>query len=156
MSAYIVDRATIHALVHAATWDQEGLYVYWGNPGRHEKYDSSNADALGEILTRANVASVSYRYPNDSPEDLPGRVDLEWASPYVYPLYDSMRWPKPDPGYVFAMLSCYEYQTCERPDWSESQAYAICDAIRRAWCKRVPGYDVAGWGTDTYPPKARP
>lgn len=140
MSAYIVDRATIDALVHAAISVRDFGYQW-------------TPDAIGQMLTDANVASVRYRYYRDDDDSLPGPVSAEWKTPYTFPLYESTRWPSPDLGFVFKQLSCFEYQSCERPDWRDSEAFAFCEALRHAYIARVPGYESAPWGCSEYPVK---
>ncbi len=49
-----------------------------------------------------------------------------------------------DPIQVFATLSCYEYQSCETEDWPESEAKIICDAIKDAAIRALPGDAVSG------------
>jgi len=144
MSAYIVDTATIDAIVHAAITD------------RYRRGTSAtDADALGEMLLRANVASVAYRYPDSGADDLPGRTDCEWASEYRFPFAEAMtRWPAPSPAFALKQLACLEYQSCERPDWKESEAYAAIEAIRASLIARLPGYDAAPWGVASYPVRA--
>jgi hypothetical protein len=81
------------------------------------------------MLMQACAASVDYRY----------------GSHEQIPFYrHTFRLPRPAVA-VLKLIDCYEYQSCERPDWHESEAYAYCDALRRRLIAQLPGYDAAPW-----------
>lgn len=160
MSAFVVNKTHIDLLVRAAiqasrpnnkfSWwqvDAEGKYAGWREldeyaDGSEEDYWEHKAKCspsrLGQILVSENVASVSYRYPDDNPEagDLPGPIDAYYMAPYVYE----------DPrvnlnaGQVFAAIDCLDYQSCEHPGWETSEAYALLRSLRDAYCRKVEGY----------------
>lgn len=101
----------------------------------------SDAQAVGVMLTRANVLSVKVRY-GDRIEDV---------EPY--------RWPGlPGPFDVFAddvslykQVRCYAYQTCEYEGYEESPAGRFASALMLALEERGasasdPRYDAAPWG----------
>lgn len=46
------------------------------------------------------------------------------------------------------LADCYEYQACETDDWSECEACAVVNAIRRHAITRVPGYAEAAWDAE--------
>lgn len=140
MSAYVVDKAHIDALVKAALGQRQD-FRYWHNE-EHKRVDSNNAEEIGAMLWNENVRSVSYRYPSDSLESLPGRIDSPWLTPYTYSF---MRTPYREPVAVLKAIDCYEYQSCETPDWEQSEAFAFCRALRRHVIGRLPGYDEADW-----------
>jgi len=88
------------------------------------------------------VASVRYRYPDT--EDLPGPLGPWWLLRYIYR-------PELDRPHILTVvealkaLAGYSYQSCERPDWYESEA---CRFVQRmtAWLlEALPGYDDAPW-----------
>lgn len=151
MSAFIVSKAHIDALVTAG-YDQrrEGMSFRRldGSNGRIP-LDATNVDTLGQMLTDAIVASVSYRYPDDMPDELPGPTDHWWLEAYELPtnLIAPIRMGGPPPTTieVLKLISCYEYQACERPDWEESAARDYCDYLRRVLVTRLPGYAEAAW-----------
>lgn len=139
MSAYIVSKGHIRFLVEAAGRLSRDP-VSWYHNGRHRslsrfiKTDSPNEltpSQLGALLWEENVRSVDHRY---SEENGVGA-------------YAHVRSSLPiDPVQVFASLRCYEYQTCEHPEWETSEAKAICEAIRRAAIRALPGSDDTVWG----------
>lgn len=46
---------------------------------------------------------------------------------------------------MLSALSCFDYQACETPDWRQSLAWQICDAIRDAAIRALPGYSSGPW-----------
>jgi hypothetical protein len=112
------------------------------------KLEHSNADEVGAMLWAENVASVLYRYPDCTIEDMPGpavgipHIDGEVC--YVYQ----------DPGFVLTpeevilACDCYSYQSCEHPDWETSEAKRAVTAIRESAISRLlpaPGHGIWGW-----------
>ena len=84
--------------------------------------------------------SVAYRYPDDSPEDLPGYGDR--AASYNYrPVLEL----EPDPVVGLSLIACLRYQSCEHPGWSQSEAYRFCEGFEAAMIRRLPGYNEAPW-----------
>lgn len=166
MSAYVVNRAHIDLLVGAALrskpagqpgvtgnlqwWrvDEDGDFAGWHRLEPHctEPPDDDlnltcvSPSWLGQILINENVASVSYRYPDDNVDagELPGPVDAYYLGPYVY----RDRRITLKTGEVFAMIDSFDYQACEHPGWRKSEAFAFLRALREAYCRRVEGYDV--------------
>lgn len=47
-----------------------------------------------------------------------------------------------------AALSCYEYQSCEHPEWEGSRARGFCSEFRDCLIATLPGYEDASWGFD--------
>lgn len=99
MSCFVVDNAHISVLVNAAR-----QYDLLG--------DQSLAD-LGQKLLVENQASYAWRYPHFVAED---RDELERR--YVLDTTEALLHP-----YAVAKAArCYEYQSCEHPDWRNSAA----------------------------------
>jgi hypothetical protein len=169
MSAYVVSKEHIDALICAGLAPNRcaGDKLSWRYDDEWRKLDLNNADAVGAMLWAENVASVDYRYSPPGreaiygegwtdAEPLPGTYQLEmiapgvepietpeWSSEYRYPL---MRVKLRTPVEVLKLISCFEYQSCEHPDWDESEAYAFCEALRHRMIDMLPGYDAAPWG----------
>jgi len=134
MSAFIVSTAHINALVNAGYANTLSWYApadaSLGRPRDERRtLTSDNLDATGQMLMQACVASVSYRY--GSHEQIPH---------YRH----TFRLPRPAVA-MLKLLDCYEYQSCERPDWPESEAHAYCEALRSRLIGQLPGYDAAPW-----------
>ncbi|WP_050514484.1 hypothetical protein [Streptomyces rimosus] len=110
-----------------APWGDGAINTY-GNLFR-ELTDKS-AGYVGAMLWAENRRSVNHRY-----------AEKEWEQPYVYRrLHMSF-----DPVAVLSALSCYEYQSCEHPEWEKSEAYRYCMALQGAAVRRLPGYVAAPW-----------
>ena len=141
MSAFIVSEDHIDALVSVALFGVAEVPAlsgrwhtpYFGNPGH--KVEVHNADKLGEMLVRENVASVQARYPNER---------MSSIEVYRYPF---QKLPVPAVGVVAALklVQCYEYQSCEHDGWDESAAKRFCLAFKDQLIRCLPGYDTAPW-----------
>lgn len=127
MSAWICSDKHINAMVtFAASHD---VYVYVKS---EPFYVRRNCQMTAEILKAQNVRSVDYRYS-----------EFNCLSPIRY---------TPTNGYTAVQIikacHCYDYQACETPDYEETTAKRICDAIESAAINALPGYDEAAWGID--------
>lgn len=163
MSAYVVSKTHIDVLVRAALhyggrdgfrwWrtDENGDYDGWRKLDKfadsyagmrdREHLELVSPSRAGQILVSENVASVSYRYPDDDVDagELPGPTDAYYLGPYVYsdPRYVLT------PAEVFKAIDCLDYQSCEHPEWRSSEAYALLRSLREAACGAVDGYSAA-------------
>lgn len=168
MSAFVVDKQHIDLMVNAAlhatpvrhrgdgrrlSWwrtDEEGNYAGWRELNQHaETMEDDDYKAyftpsqLGQILVSENVRSVHHRYPDDDPDmgELPGPIDAYYMAPYVYAT------PRKQltAGEVFRAIDCLDYQSCEHEDWRNSEAYAFCVALRKAYCDQIADIQEAVW-----------
>ena len=125
MSAYILQDDTIDLLVTAGLYGtgvDGGLRVYHEGEYYHfTRYE--HADKVGTILKTANYDSVNYRY-KETTEVEPYRYNGNGITQYLGEVV--IPW-----GQVLKSAYCYEYQSCEHPDWGGSLAKAIVDAITR-------------------------
>lgn len=142
MSAYIVDRE--HILFLTACAMTRGEYLSSSICQRRDL----TPHQVAQILWDENIASVRYRYPNGGSHELPGPCDdfLILASEVTHALeyrcHNLMT-----AAAVFKSCACYEYQSCEHPEWHESEAKSILDDIRKWASARIPGYEDAPWGS---------
>jgi hypothetical protein len=121
MSAWVVSKRHIDAMVTELLKDQ---YIH----------DLIDPDKVGALLWDENHKSVFHRYPTHKGKHSPPR--------YAYK-------PNPQPPVVvLKAVACYEYQTCERPDWPGSEAFRVAKQIESAAISRLPGYSEAPWGID--------
>lgn len=129
MSAFIVSTAHINALVNAGYRACVANSLSWYVGVERRTLTSDNLDAVGAMLMQACVASVDYRYGETN----------------QIPFYrHTFRLPRPAVA-VLKLIDCYEYQSCERPDWPTSEAHAYCAALRNRLIGQLPGYDAAPW-----------
>lgn len=135
MSAFVVSQKHIEYLVGAA----------W----RYGSIDRGAPDVVeytAAMLDRENRVSVAHRYP--TAEILPGAAEVaaQWAE-VARTTFDVVAVSRRiDPVTLLKQLACYEYQSCEHPQWEASKAHALCQRIRGAAIASLPGYDVAPWG----------
>lgn len=154
MSAFVVDLEHIHVLIHAglgagadrdrATWaadpaDLSESSLENGLEGsanvlnlpRWRKLTPDSASAVGQILLDANVHSVNFRYSESEP-----------AETYTYaPPRNTRR----EPVEIIKAVQCLEYQSCEFPEWRESEAARILEAILHGALRKLPGMSDAQW-----------
>lgn len=147
MSAYVVDANHIAYLIEAAEHlsrvvNRAGNFSWWdGAKCKYLNQDVTKTE-LGQLLWNENVASVSYRYEDDSPDDLPGPIG---AWPYLY-AHPNKPYGEINPVQVIKACHCYSCQSCEHPGWEESEAKRIIDELVSDATGSLPGYDDAVWG----------
>jgi hypothetical protein len=145
MSAFTVGTAHIDTLVNAARAF-----------GGAEFVDQRAADLLGAMLWDENYRSVNHRYSESEP-----------TPDYRAQLVDADL----SPVAVLKAIDCYEYQSCESPDWDQTRAHAFITALRNIILGRhtdlgrqvpqrhdrnrtteayhyLPEYDTAPWEVD--------
>lgn len=89
--------------------------------------------SVGQMLIRENHLSVCHRY-DENPK-------VEAVDPYEF---ERSRKPL-DPVQVLKAINCYEYQSCEHPDWEDSEANRFCESLRNTAIHVLPGYEEADW-----------
>jgi hypothetical protein len=148
MSAWIVSAHHIDALTQALTRPSKygSLLRYWFKGSMHYCADPTE---VGRTLLAECVKSVAHRYPDDLDHELPGSA----ARPDTYTFRQPAEF---SPMELLGALGCYEYQSCEHPNWRESEAFAMCQELRDRLVRELPGYDTAPWGIEeeTRPPLA--
>lgn len=138
MSAYIVSKATIDALVTFAAKHRASVA-----PGilHYDKINGVKTETkLGRMLLEENERSVSHRYPNEETRRLQRPVDYDGAERYFFARREV------EPIVIVKLCDHLSYQSCEHPQWQESDACRILKAIRHAATLEIPGYDAAPWG----------
>lgn len=164
MSAFVVDKTHIDALVTAGLsgprryGDMRWLWPELSAEDERDAYEAGQpwgpravelaqerthfltdetAGRVGAMLWAENRASVNHRYDED-----------EWEPPYEFKRLGGTV----DPVIVLKAIACYEYQSCEHPDWERSEAHTFVRALEAKMIRSLPGYDDApGWDiTDRY------
>lgn len=146
MSAFVVDKVHVDALVQAGLRGSYPLTWYWSNPTHSGQLDYLTADEVGAMLWAENVLSVQARYPDVLDPDggeYPGPADFVDAEVFTY-RFKGLGRPL-SPVEALKALDCYTYQSCEHDGWKASQAYAFCDALRDTLIGELPGYAEAKW-----------
>ena len=125
MSAFIVCDEHISAMLQAATgqYPGDGACYYWeGEP----YYFGGHTWAIGQKLLNQNYRSVNYRYQEDTSPQMFRLCMVKDRSPVE----------------LIAACDCYIYQACETPDWAETEAFAIVEALKQRAIRQLPGYRV--------------
>lgn len=115
MSAFIVGNGHVDVLVNAVA-------QYRVAPKDARRIDYR---ALGQLLWDENARSVDHRYQETNPRD---RYVLHTTEGDL------------DPVAVLKAIDCYEYQSCEHPEWADSDAHAWMIRLRDAIYTATPRY----------------
>lgn len=133
MSAFIVSEDHIDALIE---FGKAHLVQLWFRPNGEEmgiEYDfrvTPDRNELGSALINENLKSFNYRYRDDVPV-------THYVSKTTSRLYD--------PVQILKALSCWEYQSCEHPDFRSSLGFAVMEALRKEAINHLEGYEAAMW-----------
>lgn len=148
MSAWIVSKAHIDALVQSMIVERV--------------ISPADANDVGRELWRENLRSVAYRYPNDGDGERPGPIDFRDSHVEGY-RFAGIEAPL-DELCIWKQTACYDYESCEHPDYLLSEACnhvsRLADRIaarhglnRDEWDRALPkdatGHDPYPWGLDT-------
>jgi hypothetical protein len=182
MSAWIVSQGHINAIINYWVEDNDNLkgltprFRTIVEDLREEK----NRQLLGQILLNENIISVEHRYPEQNPEEpieddvdelrmrdrpwregklstLPGdtqniddeNLELTNLGGFVY---DSEENKGISIGQFLNCLRCLSYQSCEHPEWEDSDAWWIINEMERRALHVVIDYD---WVKDNVPGMAK-
>lgn len=143
MSAFVVSKEHIDLIVHAVLYPpvediptvQSFRADIAGIVARNSKHDLGFATNLGRLLIEQNVRSVLYRHRGDY------SMIPEYANNYSFTPLPF----QPTHAEIMKALHCYEYQSCETPDWDLTPAYAIVERIGWFLSHTLPGYEEAPW-----------
>ncbi len=92
-----------------------------------------NERMMAQMLHNENVASVNYRYSEDT-----APTAITWDGKFM-----ALR-----PVEVIKACHCQDYQSCEHDGWDGSAAKALLEKIIDRAVGELPGYDEAPWGID--------
>lgn len=154
MSAWLVDKVHIDLLVSAGLTlpcrSIKDNRLRWTVPARDGQPEQDwtltrkNADEVGGKLWTDNLANIDYLYPEATDEDRPGPVTFESTHVLTYQYEDVPG--TLDPVVVLNALSCFRYQSMDRPQWAGSFSAAFYEALLYACIRALPGYSDAPWG----------
>jgi len=133
MSAYLCGAEDFAKVAAYAAGHRWGFHAY--NGFSKEPIGEGDIDVvnLALKLATANIASVAYRYPNhgkyggflESDEEL-----VEFLGDCAVEARKAEKAPRINAADAYALLAQIEYQSCERPDWIEQDAYWLLDRIK--------------------------
>jgi hypothetical protein len=117
MSAYLVTENHIEYLVDALTNPRNDMITSCNHYA-----GTTDPQELGQILWDENARSVNHRYK-----------ETESAPPFTY----RRKCYNTDPLQVLASIRCYNYQTCETPDYDETKAGKLIHRLQSAIISRM-------------------
>lgn len=101
---------------------------------------TESPDELGRMLWGECLASVAYRYPDDKDGERPGPVDFRDSDVNTYVWEET---PVLAGGALAKTLGCYRYQSCEHPEWDDSEA---CRLTAKLYDPDIEYDDSVPWG----------
>ena len=131
MSAFLVGNRHITAMLNSLYPRYPGDAMSYRHNNEYHPC-GGNHHKMGQILAKQNHRSVTYRY-QDNPDIVAAFVPFR-SDPTV---------PTLSPVAVLKACHCYRYQSCETPDYDETEAAAICNYIETRAMRNLPGYDDA-------------
>jgi hypothetical protein len=152
VSAFVVQKEHVDLMTSVAVH----LKLRWMSDSGIELVSATHAgeDEVGTMLLRENVRSVLYRYSDCTLDDLPGWIPPHNGEPgsrdhtlVVYKHADHGFAHTLSVGEIAKLIACYEYQSCEHPEWRRSEASRFCESLLRAAAHK----EYAGpwdWGAD--------
>ena len=133
MSAYLCGAEDFAKVAAYAAGHKWGFHAY--NGFSKEAIGGGDIDVvnLALKLATANSASVAYRYPNhgkfggflESDEEL-----VEFLGNCAVEARKAEKAPRINAADAYDLLAEIEYQSCERPDWIEQDAYWLLARIK--------------------------
>jgi hypothetical protein len=131
MSAFICSFAHLTAL---ASFAARCVDSYFHVPsGNRLECRRLTVEELGQMLLEENGKSVHYRYREETP------------TPPFKPCEKAL-WAVFTPVEIIKAAHCYDYQACEHPEYGQSEAKALIQAIIDTAIYQLPGYEAAPWG----------
>lgn len=133
MSAYVVNREIIGNII-AGALIRGVTYQHNGQTYRLDINDVSAGVRVGQMLWDANIASVLYRYPQDTIATMPGPGETDYTFTATDIREDhtvrGTSWTAAADEHPLAIaIRCLNYQSCERDDWPNSEPKAFLDAL---------------------------
>ena len=137
---------------------------YAAPPGSGITLMASELASLARVLKYENARSIAHRYPRDRKpcprcgkvvcdpirEWYPGRVIASGLQdppcPFALCAMDPADSFTITPVGAIKAAQCYEYQSCEHPEWSTSEAKALTERLINEAISNLPGYESAPWG----------
>ncbi len=102
---------------------------------------ATTCSVLGAALLGECLASVSHRYPDCPAHELPGPCPMPIPEQYEFTDFG----PCMSIAEACKAIDCYEYQSCEHPEWAESTARGFCDCLRHELIIQLAGTEGAPW-----------
>ena len=132
MSCFIVNEKHINTLVNYLKEKSKFQTTIEIEGKRLSLHDPSTLTKVGNVLVCENFRSYNYRYD-------------EHENSYIYNYHFDWDILNMNPVQIIKACHCLNYQSCECPDYNESEAKRIIDTIKTIAICNLPGYDEAKW-----------
>lgn len=119
MSAFLCDNSHITAIASYAASRSRSIGC------------SPDPKEIGKMLHAENVKSVNYRYSEKTRSTFKLCV---WAQNHDFSTIQ-----------IIKAAACLHYQSCEHPEYNDSEAAKLVSAITNHAVTELPGYDAAAW-----------
>jgi hypothetical protein len=133
VSAYIVDKSTIDALITISIALDRAADGSNEPPSCMEGF--AKYDRLGMLLVNANHRSVNYRYGEHTRAPAYRFEAVPISRPFTIAVLKR----------AHGALRSYTYQSCEFPRWEMSKARAWCDALEARLSAATGSVRGEGW-----------
>lgn len=147
MSAFIVSATHVDVLLSVAlhgSSDSAGSSREWSPPHLEEPgrpLSAVTCSVLGAALLAECIAAVSRGNPGCPMRELPGPWPMPIPEQYEFTDFG----PCANVAEACKAIDCFEYQSCDHPEWAQSLARRFCDRLRRALIAALAGHEEAPW-----------
>jgi hypothetical protein len=147
VSAFIVSATHVDVLLSVALHGPHDAAVpraNWSPPYLDQagiRLSAATCSPLGAALLAENIASVAHRYPDCARHELPGPWPTPIPDQYEFTDFGACM----NIAEACSAIDCFEYQSCEHPEWEASCARTFCQQFRGALTTCLPGRGQAPW-----------
>jgi hypothetical protein len=147
MSAFMVCKSHIDQLVSVAYYGPKDVLIQSSHLYRPYFRDcelnNDQLNDLGEMFVKENLYQHSLAISRHSHKSR--RYTWTLRTVLADALCVQAARSSHDGSRALKAISCYEYQSCEHPEWKTSQVRQYCEQLRRALIGCLPGYESAPW-----------
>ena len=111
--------------------DYKGYYAYLNDLGSTRLNPRTEYHKVGQALVDMNYKSVNYRYRE---ENAPERFEPTFNYRESENVLGLMFQQEYTPQEIFLAIQCYEYQSCECPEYTESGIPAALGYLKDSIC----------------------
>tara|TARA_R110002111_G_scaffold223832_1_gene285644 strand:+ start:100 stop:576 length:477 start_codon:yes stop_codon:yes gene_type:complete len=128
MSAYLVDSNDFAVIAQYAGEAKRCPYFY--NLDSKSEIEVENVPALAVLLAQENIKSLEHRYPGQPAGGFLSQGQT--VTDFLAEVSQKSRRLQGhlDPAHVKRILFSYDYQSCEHPDYHQSDAHHVVRVIK--------------------------
>jgi hypothetical protein len=127
MSAYLVDSNDFAVIAQYAF---KSMRPHYYNLDSKLKIEIEDVPALAVLLAQENIKSLEHRYPSEPAGGFLSQGQT--VTDFLAEVSQKSRRLQGhfNPAHIKRVLGCYEYQSCEHPDYYKSDAYHVVRVIK--------------------------